>query len=144
MYSRNKSDIVAKKEGTYVPGMKRPSHVNTKNVDKTSSGSSAMDTTESNADLSTVEQNKKVKLIHNATPYHILFAQQLPSSCTVESLTNLCSNYVGFKEVRGVPSKDIAFIEFEDHVQATVALEQLNNFKLNDSNELLHLTYSKQ
>ena len=45
--------------------------------------------------------------------------------------------------------KSIAFIEFNDHIQASVALKQLNGFKLNgghedDKSQILHLTFGKQ
>jgi len=122
--------------------MKRARH------EKKNDKNTAMDTTDNtsniNTDINTTNTNKKAKLINNTTPYHILFAQQLPNSVTIQDLTSICCNYIGFKEVRSVPNKDIAFIEFEDHTQSTVALEQLNNFKLNSNNELLYLTYSKQ
>ena len=90
----------------------------------------------------------KVKLMVNSVPHNILFAQALPSHCT------LFQQYTGFVEVRMVPGKkEIAFIEFGDHVQAGIALQALNGFKLVNSNlddgddsesQSLHLTYGKQ
>lgn len=96
----------------------------------------------------------KVKLMVNSVPHNILFAQALPSHCTLEVLSKLFQQYTGFVEVRMVPGKkEIAFIEFGDHIQAGIALQALNGFKLVNSNlddgdesesQSLHLTYGKQ
>ena len=52
--------------------------------------------------------------------------------------------FSGFMEVRMVPGKkELAFIEFAEVVQAGIALQQLNGFKLTDT-EVLHLTYGNQ
>lgn len=51
---------------------------------------------------------------------------------------------IGFIEVRMVPGKkELAFIEFAEVVQAGIALQQLNGFKLTET-EVLHLTYGNQ
>ncbi len=99
------------------------------------------------ADNSTVV--KAPKLIVNSIPHNILFAQALPDSCTPASISNLFSSYPGFKEVRMVPGKKgIAFIEFGDQIQASIALQQLNGFVLSTddsaNDNVLHLTYGKQ
>lgn len=87
---------------------------------------------------------KAAKLITNNIPHRILFAQNLPESVSAEALTSIFTPYPGFQEVRTVPGKSsIAFIEFQDQIQATVALQNLNGIKLNDA-EMLHLTYGKQ
>ena len=43
----------------------------------------------------------------------------------------LVCRYPGMQEVRDVPGKDgIAFVEFEDEMQATVAMNGLQGFKV--------------
>ena len=133
--------MLAKKDGTFVKREKRVHEEISKPV-----VSEAM-----NIDNSTNQPPaKQVKLVVNNIPHNILFAQQLPDNCTQETLTSLFQSYIGFKEVRTVPGKkSIAFIEFNDHIQASVALKQLNGFKLNGGNEedksqILHLTFGKQ
>lgn len=45
--------------------------------------------------------------------------------------------------MRLIAGKGVAFIEFQDIPQATIALQALNNFKLNETHNLL-LSYGKQ
>jgi RNA recognition motif-containing protein len=86
----------------------------------------------------------KPKLMVNNVPHRILFAQNLPDECNDRMLAMLFQQYPGFQEVRMVPGKKgIAFIEFQDLVQAGVALQQLNGFMLSTT-DTLHLTYAKQ
>jgi U2 small nuclear ribonucleoprotein B'' len=87
---------------------------------------------------------KAAKFIVNNIPHRILFAQNLPEECNDQMLAMLFQPYPGYQEVRMVPGKKgIAFIEFEDLIQAGIALQQLNGFKLTSS-DMLHLTYAKQ
>jgi U2 small nuclear ribonucleoprotein B'' len=128
-FSKQKSDIVAKKDGTFVPREKKR---------KFEAASAA------SAEASGARPAKAPKLMINSVPHKILFAQALPDDCTDQMLTMLFQQYPGFVEVRMVPGKKgIAFIEFQDVVPATMALQQLNGFKLADG-EALHLTYGKQ
>jgi U2 small nuclear ribonucleoprotein B'' len=88
---------------------------------------------------------KAIKLIVNEVPHNILFAQALPDDCTEHVLSMVfqqqCS---GFKEVRMVPGKKgLAFIDFQDEIQAGMALSQLNGFSLS-ATEQLHLTYANK
>ena len=84
------------------------------------------------------------KLVVNSVPNKILFAQCLPEDATHEVLTSLFQAYPGFQEVRTVPGKrEIAFIEFGDAIQAGIALNQLQGFKLNSS-AALNLTFGAQ
>ena len=77
-------------------------------------------------------------------PHRILFAQNLPESYDEQMLTSLFQPYPGFQEVRTVPGKKgLAFIEFQDQIQATIALQNLNGFQLTEF-DTLHLTYGKQ
>ena len=94
---------------------------------------------------------KQAKLVVNNVPHNILFAQQLPENCTKDVLSSLFEQYPGFKEVRMVPGKkNIAFVEFGDHIQASVALKKLNGFSLSSnsddekSSDILHLTFGNQ
>ena len=130
-FSREKSDIVAKKDGTFVQREKRKYEKITPSA-----------TTAPAEDTRPV--HKAPKLIVNNIPHRILFAQSLPDDCTDQMLTTLFQHFPGFTEVRMVPGKKgIAFIEFQDQIQAGIALQQLNGFALSGT-ETLHLTYGKQ
>ena len=86
----------------------------------------------------------QVKLIVNSIPNRILFAQNLPEELNDQALASYFQPYPGFQEVRMVPGKKgIAFIEFQDQMQAGLALQQLNGFKLS-ATDTLHLSYAKQ
>lgn len=74
-------------------------------------------------------------------PEKTLLLSQLPADITQQQLSGLFQQYPGFKEVRTVPGKtDIAFVEYQDAVQAKVARDALNGFKLN-SNHTLSVDY---
>lgn len=75
------------------------------------------------------------------TPSNILFADSLPEDCNEMMLRCLFVNYNGYKEVR-IPREGLAFIEFDDEPQATVALKALDGFKLSAS-DTLNLKYGK-
>lgn len=79
-----------------------------------------------------------------APPNSILFAQNLPREANNEMLEMLFQQFPGFKEVRMIDAKPgIAFIEFGDENQATVALQALNNFKITPTNPM-QISYAKK
>lgn len=85
--------------------------------------------------------SKVAKIVNNSVPNRILFAQELPLNYDETVLLSLFQQCQGFTEVRMVPgNKKIAFIEFNDETQATLALKQLNGFQLSPG-DILQLTY---
>ncbi len=85
---------------------------------------------------------KEQRLMFNDQPNRILFAQNLPADIISDRLISLFQQVHGFKEVRIVPgNRGLAFIEFENEVQAGIALRQFNGFQLSPTH-LLNLTYS--
>ena len=133
-FAKSKSDVIAKKDGSFVVREKRSRD---EGEMETSSGASS-----SHAPAATVQ--KAPKLVVNATPNRILFIQNLPEYCSEQALVSLFQQYPGFGEVRMVPGKrEIAFVEFQDHIQSGIVLQQLNGYKLS-ATDTLHLTYSKQ
>lgn len=78
-----------------------------------------------------------------APPNNILFVQHLPHDTTPERLQDLFDKYHGFKEVRMVPAKPgIAFVEFADEMQSTVAMHGLEGFTIHQTP--MHITYAKK
>eukprot|EP00330_Aristerostoma_sp_ATCC50986_P002921 CAMPEP_0114593420 /NCGR_PEP_ID=MMETSP0125-20121206/15025_1 /TAXON_ID=485358 ORGANISM="Aristerostoma sp., Strain ATCC 50986" /NCGR_SAMPLE_ID=MMETSP0125 /ASSEMBLY_ACC=CAM_ASM_000245 /LENGTH=82 /DNA_ID=CAMNT_0001792603 /DNA_START=332 /DNA_END=580 /DNA_ORIENTATION=+ len=49
-------------------------------------------------------------------PNHILFVEDLPKDSDVQSLTQIFNEYPGFREVRHIAIKRVAFIEYEDEI----------------------------
>lgn len=70
-------------------------------------------------------------------PHHILFLTNLPSEVTEMMLYVLFHQFPGFREVRLVPGRsDIAFVEFENEVQAGTAKDSLQGFKITPSHAI--------
>nr|XP_061792226.1 U2 small nuclear ribonucleoprotein B''-like isoform X3 [Nerophis lumbriciformis] len=64
-------------------------------------------------------------------PNYILFLSNLPEETNEMMLSMLFNQFPGFKEVRLVPGKhDIAFVEFEGEMQAGVAKDALQGFRI--------------
>lgn len=52
--------------------------------------------------------------------------------------------FAGFREVRMIEAKPgIAFVEYENEMQSTVAMQQLQGFKVSDENQM-SITYAKK
>ena len=79
-----------------------------------------------------------------APPNNILFVQNLPHQANQMMLQMLFCQYQGFKEVRMVEAKPgIAFVEYENEMQSTVAMQGLQGFKMSPENPML-ITYAKK
>ncbi len=61
-------------------------------------------------------------LKHTIIPNNILFCENLPQNIGIEILNSLFQQYPGFREVRLIPIKNVAFIEYEEEYQAGLAL----------------------
>lgn len=79
-----------------------------------------------------------------AAPNNILFIQNLPHETTETMLEVLFKQYPGFREVRMIDAKPgIAFVEFEDDIQSSVAMQALQGFKIAPQNPMV-ITYAKK
>ncbi|GAB1605088.1 U1 small nuclear ribonucleoprotein A-like [Argonauta hians] len=77
-------------------------------------------------------------------PNQILFLTNLPEETTEMMLSMLFNQFPGFKEVRLVPGRhDIAFVEFENEMQAGAAKDALQGFKITPSNAM-KITFAKK
>jgi len=161
-YAREKSDRIAKMDGTFVPKdrrIKRERKVaeleafkkaklaiqeaieaETTTGDDGAAGVTSVEDPSSLATTTTREHDEETPS-SNETASNILFAESLPSECNEMMLGMLFRQYAGFKEVR-VPRPGLAFVEFDDEPHATVALKSLNGFKLTAS-DTLSLKYGK-
>lgn len=77
-------------------------------------------------------------------PNKILFVQNLPEATNSQMLSMLFQQFPGFKEVRMVDARPgIAFVEMENDMQASVAMQGLQNFKITPSHAM-NITFAKQ
>lgn len=152
-YAKTKSDCVAKEDGTYVPrekkkkqeekaaGKKRRAE-EAQQPGAASNGPNA----QSNGGLSgqASRQGKAGPQEPAAAPNNILFIQNLPHETTSMMLQILFQQYPGFREVRMIEAKPgIAFVEFEDDMQASIAMQALQGFKITPQNPMA-ITYAKK
>lgn len=73
----------------------------------------------------------------SAAPNNILFIENLPHQTTSMMLQVLFQQYPGFREVRMIEAKPgIAFVEFEDDVQSSIAMQALQGFKITPQNPM--------
>ncbi|XP_010507874.1 PREDICTED: U1 small nuclear ribonucleoprotein A-like isoform X1 [Camelina sativa] len=156
-YAKTKSDVVAKADGTFVPREKRKRHEEKaggkkkkdQHHDSTQMGmaNSAYPSVYGTAPpLSQVPYPAGVKPIlpeAPAPPNNILFVQNLPHETTPMMIQMFFSQYQGFKEIRMVEAKPgIAFVEYADEMQSTVAMQGLQGFKIEQDPMLI--TYAKK
>eukprot|EP00633_Aureoumbra_lagunensis_P002489 CAMPEP_0197288138 /NCGR_PEP_ID=MMETSP0890-20130614/5094_1 /TAXON_ID=44058 ORGANISM="Aureoumbra lagunensis, Strain CCMP1510" /NCGR_SAMPLE_ID=MMETSP0890 /ASSEMBLY_ACC=CAM_ASM_000533 /LENGTH=144 /DNA_ID=CAMNT_0042758611 /DNA_START=233 /DNA_END=667 /DNA_ORIENTATION=+ len=130
-FAKSKSDIIAKADGTFVSREKR------KRESPPAANTDAAHQAPQKKQLPTPPTNL-------TPPSNVLFAQNLPDECNQNMLVILFQQYTGYKEVRMVPGKKgIAFIEFADDVQASLALAGLNGFSLSPTHAL-NLSFAKR
>ena len=140
-----RSDVISKREGSYVERPKRPSEKKSK-----------LRNNKRRAKELKGKKKRKKGVVENGTataagaapvqnlPNRILFVENLPEKCNNMMISMLFQQYEGYKEVRLVPNKPgIAFVEFESHAQSAQAMTALQNFKITPTN-LMKITYSKQ
>lgn len=155
-YAKTKSDVVAKADGTFVPREKRKRHEDKgrKKKDQQDANQAGMGLNPAYAgaygaappfsQIPYMGGAKAAVPEAPAPPNSILFVQNLPHQSTPMMLQMLFCQYPGFKEVRMVEAKPgIAFIEYGDEMQSTVAMQALQGFKITAENPML-ITYAKK
>ncbi|GLU16827.1 hypothetical protein SLE2022_332410 [Rubroshorea leprosula] len=156
-YAKTKSDIIAKADGTFVPREKRKRHEEKggkKRKEQQDPNQVAVGLNPAYASayggtpaLSQIPYPGARPTIPEAPapPNNILFIQNLPHDATAMMLQMLFSQYPGFKEVRMVEAKPgIAFIEYGDEMQSTVAMQALQGFKIPPAQNQMLITYAKK
>ncbi|XP_021861779.2 U1 small nuclear ribonucleoprotein A [Spinacia oleracea] len=152
-YAKTKSDVIAKADGTFVPREKRKRHEERgkkrreqHDATQTAAGMNYAGAYGVAPPLSQIPYMGAKPIVPElpAAPNNILFVQNLPHDATTLMLSVLFRQYPGFKEVRMVEAKPgIAFVEYENEMQSTVAMNALQNFKMVGDNDML-ITYAKK
>nr|DAD38108.1 TPA_asm: hypothetical protein HUJ06_008749 [Nelumbo nucifera] len=157
-YARTKSDIIAKADGTFVPRERRKRHDERaerkrKEQHDANQAGLGLNSAYTGAYGAAPPQLSQLPYLGGAKtmvpeapapPNNILFVQNLPHETTPMMLQMLFCQYPGFKEVRMVEAKPgIAFVEYGDEMQSTVAMQGLQGFKITQQNPML-ITYAKK
>lgn len=158
-YARVKSDVVSKKDNTFIarplrkaPKKRRVGKKSKKEKKEKKEGGSNKREKKDRGDQPDAdeghngdrEDNGAPQQLPPAAPNRILFVENLPKQCTEQMLSMLFQQYPGYKEARLVNGKPgIAFVEFEDAAQSAVAKQSLHNFKITPSNNM-KVTFARQ
>ncbi|KAL3644756.1 U1 small nuclear ribonucleoprotein A [Castilleja foliolosa] len=151
-YAKTKSDVIAKADGTFVPREKRKKHDDKGKKKKEQHDSNHVAAAPAYAGAyGAAPPLSQLPIMGGravpegpAPPNNILFIQNLPHQTTSMMLQMLFSQCPGFKEVRMIEAKPgIAFVEYENEMQSTVAMQGLQGFKITDDNPMV-ITYAKK
>jgi len=128
-YAKDKSDAVAKEEGSFKPRLRsKKGEEETAKEDKPKEkkGPSFKDVGKVNLD----------------NPNQTLFVENLPGDMNEMMMTMLFRQYAGFQEVRLISGRNVAFVEYGEEPQATIALQGLQGFLATPENPL-RISYAK-
>jgi RNA recognition motif-containing protein len=154
-YARVKSDVVSKKDNTFIaralrkaPKKRRAGKKSKKEKKEKKEGKREKkdrgDQPETDDGPNGEQDNGAPQQQPPAAPNRILFVENLPKQCTEQMLSMLFQPYSGYKEARLVNGKPgIAFVEFEDAVQSAIAKQALHNFKITPANNM-KVTFARQ
>uniref|UniRef100_H2LQ65 U1 small nuclear ribonucleoprotein A n=1 Tax=Oryzias latipes TaxID=8090 RepID=H2LQ65_ORYLA len=127
-YSKTDSDIIAKMKGTYVERERKKEKRKPKPEGTGAKKAAAAAMMAGVPTAMPVAENP---------PNHILFLTNLPEETNELMLSMLFNQFPGFKEVRLVPGRhDIAFVEFDNEVQAGAARDSLQGFKITQTHAM--------
>eukprot|EP01118_Nematostelium_gracile_P013539 TRINITY_DN5129_c0_g1_i3.p1 TRINITY_DN5129_c0_g1~~TRINITY_DN5129_c0_g1_i3.p1 ORF type:complete len:177 (-),score=61.02 TRINITY_DN5129_c0_g1_i3:175-705(-) len=128
-FAKGKSDIVAKMDGTF----------SEKLSEKRKLDNEARKAQPAKKQAGAPKEKKKADKGADAAhlqpkqlpPNKILFVENLPDETTNLMVSMLFQQFPGFREVRLVTGKQgIAFVEFENELEAGVAMNALQHFKI--------------
>lgn len=141
-FARNKSDAVAKADGTFVEKDKKRKRNDGMELEGGGSSSSGGGGGSSGS-ASQKHVRAPPKHEEKVAPHRILFARELPEECTKQMLDSVFSAMVGFKEIRFLANRNVAFVEFVDIKSAGASLSMLKHHKLLPGHTL-RLNFAKQ
>ncbi|KAI8914524.1 hypothetical protein EDD86DRAFT_186821 [Gorgonomyces haynaldii] len=109
-YAKTKSNAVRLRDGTYFQREKR--------------------SLDDGGEHAAKRQRQEVVALEHVEEAQILLVTNLPPKMTEEALGNLFMQHKGFTEVRLVPGKDVAFVEYDNRSHAETALTVLDGFEI--------------
>jgi len=178
-YSKTKSDIVAKADGTYVERPKKI--VKREDLRKGKTASSAAEKKGAAPAAAAAATSASQKSIQDrigwnpnqtavnapaaapaaaapavaaaaaaapkpggvSDPNRTLFVENLPAEATDTMLAMLFRQYPGFQEVRLIPGRNVAFVDYQNEYQAGMAMQGLQGFAMTPEVKLA-LSYARK
>jgi U2 small nuclear ribonucleoprotein B'' len=146
-FAKAKSDAVAKADGTFIPKAKRKAR-DMAGDESDGEGAPPAKRVAAGGASAAGPVSEPVLIpappapTHAAAPSNTLLAQNLPADVTEAALRALFAQYAGLRDVRLVPSRGLAFLEYEREADATPALQGLSNFRLS-ATHTMQLSYAK-
>jgi len=163
-YSKTKSDVVAKADGSYVERPKKIVKREDLRKGKTAAPAVAaakpaaaapvaQPTSESqrtiqdrigwNPNQSTAAPVAPPKPQGAVEPNKTMFVENLPIEATDTMLSMLFRQYPGFQEVRLIAGRNVAFVDYQNEYQAGMAMQGLQGFAMTPQVKL-SLTYARK
>mmetsp|Transcript_72330 Transcript_72330/g.215847 ORF Transcript_72330/g.215847 Transcript_72330/m.215847 type:complete len:254 (+) Transcript_72330:63-824(+) len=164
-YARTKSDVVAKADGTYVERPKKIVKREDLRKGKTSAAAAPAPAPVAQEPKKPAAPAPSQKSIQDrigwnpqqtpnapkapmrpqgmAEPNRTLFVENLPAEATDTMLSMLFRQYPGFQEVRLIPGRNVAFVDYQNEYQAGMAMQGLQGFAMTPEVKL-NLTYARK
>ncbi|MCO5596115.1 hypothetical protein L7F22_050175 [Adiantum nelumboides] len=76
-------------------------------------------------------------------PNKILFIHNVPDSIDKDALDTLFRSHDGLSDVRHIPGRNVAFVEFVNAMQSSAARDALNGHQFTPQSEKLRITFAK-
>jgi RNA recognition motif-containing protein len=165
-YAKSKSDAIAKVDGTYVERPKKivkredlrkgktaaaapaavaaaPAAAKPAEPAPAPSQKSIQDRIGWNPQQSVNVPKAAGKPLGVAEPNKTLFVENLPLEATDTMLSMLFRQYPGFQEVRLIPGRNVAFVDYQNEYQAGMAMQGLQGFSMTPEVKLT-LSYARK
>jgi len=138
-YAREKSDLVSRLDGTFQEKEKRKTEKR-KAEDQGKRAPKRQDIKPEAKESTPSQPPRPIP----QPPNNVLFVENLPEKCNEMMLSMLFQQFPGFREARLVPNKKgIAFVEFTTDLEAGVAMNGLQGFKVTPEN-LMVISFAKK
>jgi hypothetical protein len=154
-FAKGKSDAVAKRDGSYLPRRRRRSESSGASDDEGGGAARAPRGPSGPAAPAPVAAAATAPsapvyipappavATAAVVPHRVLLAQGLPPGTDEAALRGLFAAFPGFRELRFVAARGVAFAEFESEAAAAPALSGLHHFALTPTHNLV-LAYAKK
>ena len=149
-YAKARSDVIAERDADFVkPVRKKKILKNYWNSElyrqRLAKKGVDLDNNPISNQFSKLDKQKERKEIvqDHQSPHKILFIKDLPGNLSTKDLQDVFSAYPGFVEVRYIPSKNVAFAEYNDETQSSLVINGLNGKEFREG-KVFNISYSKK